>query len=107
MQGQDNHKADFVNAAGSGAKADAPLFTTEEPPQSGAAAAASSPASGCETQRAASPEVDVIGSSTGEKVTMAHAQSNPERYWIDPDTHQIWAADYRSELFGEYRTQTA
>jgi hypothetical protein len=103
--GQGNQKAGFVNAAGAGAEA--PLFSTEEPPKSDAAASTFAPASGCETQRAASTEMDVIGGSTGEKVTLAHAQTNPERYWIDPDTHHIWAVDYRNELLGNSGNKTA
>jgi hypothetical protein len=98
-----------ADASGSGTKADEPLFTTEEPRQhtSTASASASTEAPGCEKQRTASPEVEVIGGSAGEKVTMAHAQSQPNRYWIDPDNHQIWDADYRNELFGKSSTQTA
>ena len=98
-----------ADASGSGAKADEPLFTTEKPRQhtSTASASASTEAPGCEKQRTASPEVEVIGGSAGEKVTMAHAQSQPNRYWIDPDNHQIWDADYRNELFGKSTTQTA
>ena len=48
-----------------------------------------------------SPEEElqpVIGSRSGERVTLAHAIGHPERYWVDPETRDIWDVDSRREL---------
>lgn len=48
-----------------------------------------------ETEAALYP---VIGSPNGERVSLADALANPEQYWVDPDTHEIWSVDYRGTL---------
>jgi hypothetical protein len=41
---------------------------------------------------------DVIG-KTGERVSLAAAMADNERYWVDPDSLEIWDRDYRRNLF--------
>ena len=40
----------------------------------------------------------VMGSKSGERVTLAHAIANPKRYWVDTETREIWDADFRKQL---------
>ena len=42
----------------------------------------------------------VIGSPKGERVSLAEALANPERYWVDSDSHEIWNVNYRGTLMG-------
>ena len=37
---------------------------------------------------------DVIGKA-GERVSLAAAMADNERYWVDPDSLEIWDRDYR------------
>lgn len=39
----------------------------------------------------------VVGGN-GEEVTMSDALAHPERYWIDPDTRQIWDLRFRQSM---------
>lgn len=41
---------------------------------------------------------DVIGMA-GERVSLAEAMANSERYWVDPDSLDVWNRDYRRTLF--------
>ena len=41
---------------------------------------------------------DIIGKS-GERISLAEAMADKERYWIDPDSLDIWDRDYRRSLF--------
>lgn len=43
---------------------------------------------------------DVIG-KFGERVSMTAAMADNERYWVDPDSLEIWDRDYRRTLFPE------
>jgi hypothetical protein len=50
---------------------------------------------------------EVIGGKPGERVTIETAKARPDRYWVDPETREVWDADYRAELFGEPKAQAA
>lgn len=50
---------------------------------------------------------EVIGSPDGERVSLAEALSRPERYWVDPESHEVWDITYRRLLFGEAMQQAA
>jgi len=59
-------------------------------------------ASGEGGRRPRAPEVatgfhDVIGGELGERVSLAQATSD-DRYFVDPETHGIWLAQYRRSL---------
>jgi hypothetical protein len=41
---------------------------------------------------------DVIGGVNGERVSLNSALRNPQRYWVDPETHEVWDANYRGSL---------
>ena len=42
----------------------------------------------------------VIGSETQEQISIAQAQANPERYWVNPDNPaEIWLQAYRKQIF--------
>ena len=48
-----------------------------------------------------SPEEEpqpVMGSKSGEHVTLAHAIGHPNRYWVDMETREVWDADFRKQL---------
>ena len=50
---------------------------------------------------------EVIGGTAGERVTLDQARANPGRYWIDPETKEIWDSAYRDRLFGNVEAETA
>ena len=43
---------------------------------------------------------EVVGRK-GERVTLASALSNPDRYWVNPDIKEVWDANYRKSLFND------
>lgn len=43
---------------------------------------------------------EVVGSTNGERVTLETARTNP-RYWVDPDTREVWDAALRKGITGE------
>lgn len=52
----------------------------------------------------AAPQPDerypVIGSETQELISIAQAQANPERYWVNPDNPtEIWLQAHRQQIF--------
>jgi hypothetical protein len=51
--------------------------------------------------------IEVIGGKPGERVTVETAKARPDRFWVDPETREIWDADYREQLFGEPKAQAA
>ena len=58
------------------------------------------------TDSTATPHVDeepreVIGGEQGESVSMADALADPQRYWVDPETRQVWDTDFRRQLLGD------
>ncbi len=58
------------------------------------------------TDSTATPRVDeetreVIGGEQGESVSMADALADPQRYWVDPETRQVWDTDFRRQLLGD------
>ena len=85
----------------SGKSGDDPLFSTGARSESASGSSHAHETCGDEERRNTSPENDVIGSPTGERVTFEHAKAHPDRYWVDPDNNQIWDVDYRNELFGQ------
>ena len=50
-------------------------------------------------------EVEVIG--TDERVSIDLAKAQPDRYWIDPDTQQVWDVEFRNKLFANGGRQVA
>ena len=42
--------------------------------------------------------IEVIGSQSGERVTLSASLADKERYWVDRDTHEVWDASFRREL---------
>ena len=42
---------------------------------------------------------EVIGSD-GERISLAAAIADPQRYWVDPETHEIWDSNFRNSLMG-------
>ena len=44
---------------------------------------------------------DVIGGRAGERVSLDEALAHPERFFVDPDSHEVWDVAYRAELLGE------
>lgn len=49
----------------------------------------------------ASATVEVIGGREGKRVSLEAALADPARYWVDPNTQQVWAVEYRKTLFGD------
>lgn len=47
------------------------------------------------------PAVEVIGGPDGLRVTLAEALANPRRYWVDPETRQVWDAEFHRTLTGQ------
>lgn len=84
---------------------DDPLFSTGARSESASDSSQAHETCGEEERRNTSPENDVIGSPTAERVTFDHAKANPARYWVDPDNNQIWDVDYRNELFSQSHKQ--
>ena len=84
---------------------DTPLFSTGARSESASDSSQAHEACEDEERRNATPENDVIGSPTGERVTFDHAKAHPDRYWVHPDNNQIWDVDYRNELFGQSHKQ--
>lgn len=59
-------------------------------------------------ERTAEPKTfEVIGSANGERVTLETARQNPQRYWVDPDTREVWDIAYRKGITGEEDSQKA
>jgi hypothetical protein len=40
----------------------------------------------------------VIGGTEGEQVSLAAALTNRQQYWVDPDSHDVWNANFRQAL---------
>jgi hypothetical protein len=40
----------------------------------------------------------VIGGTEGERVSLAAALADRRRYWVDPETHDVWDTDFRQAL---------
>jgi hypothetical protein len=45
---------------------------------------------------------EIIGAQ-GARVTVEEALAAPARYWVDPETHDIWDASYHRDLVGNAR----
>jgi len=41
---------------------------------------------------------EVIGGKEGERVKLADALREPQQYWVDPETHEIWNKEFRKML---------
>ena len=42
---------------------------------------------------------EVIGGDVDERVSISEALKKPERYFVDPETHEIWSCKLREKLF--------
>ena len=42
---------------------------------------------------------EVIGGEKGERMRLSEALKQPERYFVDPETHEIWSCKLREKLF--------
>jgi len=40
----------------------------------------------------------VIGGTEGERVSLAAALADRQRYWVDPETHDVWDTNFRQAL---------
>lgn len=50
---------------------------------------------------------EVIGYDKGERVSLATALADPQRYWVDPEKHEIWDANFRKVLLEDENRHAA